>query len=159
MSQHILKKADIDAMPGLEKTHFLNPKAKRNNKSLGDMTGLTSLGFHRIEVPPGAVSTEFHRHHYEDECTYVLSGIGEVRIGDTWYPIAAGDFIGYPKGGDAHTMKNTGSEPLICLVAGQRLAHDVCDYPDLGKRLYRNAGQPWNMVDLDTVEYPQGSGK
>ncbi len=146
-------------MPGLDKTHFLNPEAKRNNKSLGDLTGLTGLGFHKIEVPPGAYSTEFHRHYYEDECTYVLAGEGEVRIGDTWYEITAGDFIGYPKGGDAHTMKNTGAGALVCLVAGQRLAHDVGDYPDLGKRLYRNTGEAWNMVDLDSIEYPQGGDK
>ena len=41
---------------------------------------------------------------------------------------------------------NDGTEPLVCLVIGQRLAQDVVDYPRTGKRLYRNSGQR-DMVD------------
>ncbi len=159
MTNYILKKSDIDAMEGLDKTHFLNPNAKRNNKSLGDLTGLTGLGFHLIEVPPGYWSTEYHVHYFEEECTYVLSGTGEVRIGEETYEIGPGDFIGYRSAGDAHTMRNTGTENLVCIVAGQRLAHDVGDYPDLGKRLFRSKDMPWALTDLDSIEFPQGGGK
>jgi len=112
-------------MAGLEKSHFLNKDAQRSNKSLGDLTGLTGLGFHLIEVPPGKSSTEYHMHYFEDECTYVLSGTGTVTIGDETHAIAAGDFIGYRKGGLPHTMDNTGDEVLKCIVVGERLAHDA----------------------------------
>jgi len=37
-------------------------------------------------------------------------------------------------------MKNTGETPLDCIVVGQRLSHDVVEYPDKGRRLYRNPG-------------------
>lgn len=159
MSQNVIKKAAIDQMEGLAKQHFLNPQAKRNNKSLGDLCGISGFGFHIIEVPPGSESTEFHVHYYEDECTYVLSGSGQVTIGDTSHDVSQGDFIGYPKCGQAHTMVNTGNEPLRCIVVGERLPHDVADYPRKGKRIFRNAGQPWNLVDHDNISEPQGGQK
>ena len=51
--EYIIKSDAIAAMPGLDKTHFLNLNAKRVNKSLGDLTGLTGFGSHIIEVEPG----------------------------------------------------------------------------------------------------------
>ncbi|MEO0360142.1 MAG: cupin domain-containing protein, partial [Pseudomonadota bacterium] len=124
-----------------------------------DLTGLTGLGFHIIEVEPGAVTTEHHVHYFEDECVYVLSGEATSVIGEERTPIKAGDFLGYRKGGEAHSIENTGSETLRCLVVGQRLAHDVGDYPRLGKRIYRNAGMAWDLADIDAIEEPQaGAG-
>jgi len=143
-------------LPDTAKTHFLNDDARRSNKSLGDVTGLTGFGFHLIEVQPGRESTEYHRRYHEDECTYVLSGSGVVTIGDEQHAIGPGDFIAYPKGGDAHTMSATGDKPLICIVVGERLAHDVGDYPRKGQRIYRQAGLPWNLVDIDAIERPEG---
>ena len=159
MPSPVLKKADIDRMPGTDKTHFLNENARRTNKSLGDAAGLTGFGFHLISVPPGRESTEYHRHHHEDECAYVLSGTGTVTIGDADHAIGPGDFVGYPKGGEAHTMTNTGDEPLVCLVVGERLAHDVGDYPRKGKRIFRQAGLPWQLVDVDAIETPNAGAK
>ncbi|MFK7890524.1 MAG: cupin domain-containing protein [Granulosicoccus sp.] len=159
MLANILKQKEIEEEEGLHKTHFLNKNARRINKSLGDMTGLTGFGIHLIEVPPGSESTEYHMHYYEDECTYVLSGYGEVTIGNQISEIAAGDFIAYPKGGEAHTMKNTGTEVLKCLVVGERLSHDVGDYPKQKKRIYRNQGQPWNLVDIEQISHPVAGQK
>ena len=156
---YIVTRDQIAAMPGLDKTHFLNPEARRNNKSLGDLTGLTGLGFHIIEVAPGCHTTEPHAHHFEDECVYVLSGTASARIGPQSHDIGPGDFIGYRKGGLAHSITNTGDVPLRLIVVGQRLAHDVADYPDKGKRLFRNAGQPWNLVDHAAIETPAAGAK
>lgn len=159
MTKCILTKADIEAEEGLSKSHFLNEDALRVNKSLGDLTGITGFGIHLIEVPPGKESTEYHMHYYEDECTYVLSGTATVIIGDVKTEVAAGDFIAYPKGGEAHTMINSGEEVLRCLVVGERLAHDIGDYPNKGKRIYRNQGMPWNLVDIDSIDTPKGGAK
>lgn len=155
----VLKREEIEAMEGLHKTHFLNPNAVRINKSLGDHTGLTGFGFHIIEVEPGHETTQKHVHYYEDECVYVLSGRATALIGDEAVQIEAGDFIAYPKCGQPHTIRNTGSETLKCIVVGERLAHDVADYPDLGKRIYRNAGMPFDLVDIDTIEQPAAGAK
>lgn len=61
--------------------------------------------------------------------------------------------------GDAHKLTNTGTTTLKCIVVGQRLDHDVGDYPEKRKRIFRNRNQPWNLVDFDHIENPQGGNK
>lgn len=158
-SKYLLKSDEINAMDGVAKTHFLNPNAKRINKSLGDATGITGFGFHLIEVEPGHETTEHHVHYHEDECVYVLAGTATSFIGDEEHEISSGDFIGYRKGGLPHSIKNTGSETLKCIVVGQRLAHDVGDYTRLNKRIYRNENLPWNLVGIENIEKPTGGAK
>jgi uncharacterized cupin superfamily protein len=159
MDKYVIKKEEIDAMEGVQKQHFLNANAKRTNKSLGDLTGLNGFGFHLIDVPVGCESTEFHVHYHEDECSYVLSGTGEVIIGEDTYDIAEGDFIGYRAGGLPHTMKNTGTDVLRCIVVGQRLNHDVGLYPNKAKKIYRNVGLPWEVVEVEHITNPQAGKK
>jgi uncharacterized cupin superfamily protein len=141
----------IAKMDGVRRVHQLNSAAIRLDKSLGDEVGLKNLGIHLVTIAPGDKSTEFHTHKYEDEAIYVLSGHGTEIMGDTKQKIGPGDFIGFPAGGDAHETVNDGTEPLVCLVIGQRLAQDVVDYPRKGKRLYRNSGQR-DVVDIAQVE-------
>ena len=141
----------IAAMEGERRVHFVNPKAVRSTKSLGDAAALKNLGVHMMTVAPGDRSSEFHCHRYEDEAIYVLSGRGTAVIGDEPYKIGPGDFLGFPGGGPAHETINDGGEPLVCLVIGQRLAQDVVDYPRAGKRLYRNSGQR-DMVDFPNIQ-------
>jgi uncharacterized cupin superfamily protein len=152
MSTYLIKSEEIAAMEGTSKTHFRNPNARRINKSLGDAAGLTGFGFHIIEVEPGHETTEHHLHHHEDECVFVLSGTATAVIGDEEFAIGQGDFIGYRKGGLSHSIRNTGSETLRCIVVGDRRPHDVCDYPHQNKRMYRNLGMPGNLVDLSDIE-------
>lgn len=156
---YLITAAQIDAMEGLAKMHFLNAGAKRISKSLGDATGLTGLGIHLIEVAPGDETTEYHVHHFEDEAVYILSGTGTATVGDADHAIGPGDFIGYRKGGLAHTIVNTGTQILRILVIGQRLAHDVGDYPRKGQRIYRNEGLPWDLVDHAHMAHPQAGAK
>jgi uncharacterized cupin superfamily protein len=141
----------IAAMEGVRRVHNLNPGAIRTSRSLGDEVGLKNLGIHVISIAQGDKSTEFHTHRYEEEAIYVLSGNGTAVIGDTRQKIGPGDFIGFPAGGNAHETINDGSEVLVCLVIGQRLAQDVVDYPRKGKRLFRNSGQR-DMVDYANIE-------
>jgi uncharacterized cupin superfamily protein len=138
----------IAAMEGIRRVHTLNPAAVRTNKSLGDEVGLKNIGIHLISIAPGDKSTEFHSHKYEEEAIYVLSGHGTEVMGETNQKIGPGDFIGFPGGDAAHETINDGTEPLVCLVIGQRLAQDVVDYPRKAKRMYRNSGQ------RDMVDYP-----
>lgn len=147
----LLKAADIEAMPAVVSIHTLNPNGVRQRKSLGDATGLTRLGFHRIELMPGHDSSEYHRHLYEEECVYVLAGHGQALIDDKAHAIDAGDFLGFARNGPAHVLTNTGDTPLVLLVTGQRLAQDVCDYPHRRKRLYVN-GEHEDLVDFDAIE-------
>lgn len=155
----MVTKQEIETYEGIEKTHFLNANARRQNKSLGDLTGLNKIGFHIIEIPPGKDSTELHVHYFEEECVYILAGEAEASIGDKVYSVQAGDFIGYRVGGEAHKLTNTGSSILRCIIVGQRLDHDVADYPNLNKRLFRNGGMPWNLVDIKNIEEPVAGKK
>ncbi len=141
----------IAKMEGVRRVHQLNPAAIRLDKSIGDEAGLKNIGIHLITIAPGDKSTEFHTHKYEDEAIYVLSGSGTEVMGEVKQKIGPGDFIGFPAGGAAHETVNDGTEPLVCLVIGQRLAQDVVDYPRKGKRLYRNSGQR-DMIDIAQVE-------
>ena len=150
----LLKAADIANMPGERKVHFLNPNAVRINKSLGDAVGLNHIGVHMISVEPGRDTTEYHIHYFEEECVYVLSGRGLLVVNGDEYQMAAGDFVGFPRNTAAHNIANNGTETLVCLVMGQRLEQDVGDYPNQGKRLYRNSGE-WNLVDLADISNPR----
>ena len=157
--KYIVTKEEIEAYEGISKIHFLNDNARRTNKSLGDLTGINGFGFHIIEIEPGRESTEFHRHFHEDECVFILEGQAEATIGENQYQVNAGDFIGYRAGGEAHQLKNTGTETLRCIVVGQRLDHDVGDYPRKNKRIYRNQGIKWNVVDFSDITEPDAGRK
>ena len=141
----------IAAMEAVRRVHNLNPAAIRMDKSLGDAVGLKNIGIHLISIAPGDKSTEFHTHGYEEEAIYVLSGRGTEVIGEATHQIGPGDFIGFPAAGAAHETINDGTEPLVCLVIGQRLAQDVVDYPRKGKRLYRNSGER-DLIDYNDIE-------
>ena len=146
-------------MPGLRKTHFLNSDAQRVNKSLGDVTGLTGFGFHIITVEPGQLTTEHHVHHHEDECIYILEGTALARIGEEEYSVGPGDFIGYRNGCLPHSLLNNGTDVLRCIVVGERLPHDVCDYPAQSKRMFRNAGLARSIVHMTAIESPTAGAK
>ncbi len=159
MDKYLITKEEIEQFEGISKTHFLNGNAQRINKSLGDLTGLTGFGFHIIEIQPDHESTEFHKHYHEDECVYILEGTAEAQIGEKVYSVKAGDFLGYRAGGEAHVLRNNSDELLKCIVVGQRLEHDVGDYPKLNKRIYRQKNMPWNLVDIEAIAEPNAGKK
>ena len=72
-------------------------------------------------------------------------------ISEETFALSEGDFLGYRKGGLAHSIKNTGSTVLKCIVVGQRLESDVVDYPNKQKRIFRTNALSWKVVDLADV--------
>ena len=90
---------------------------------------------------------------------YILEGEAEATIGDKVHRVKAGDFIGYRAGGEPHKLKNTGASVFKRIVVGQRLDHDVGDYPALQKRVYRTKGMPWNLVDMENIAEPVAGKK
>ena len=78
--------------------------------------GSTSGRFSLVEhlFPPRALAAPMHRHHDEDEFTYVTRGrIGAV-LGDEEAFAGPGDLIFKPRG-QWHTFWNAGDEPAACL--------------------------------------------
>ncbi len=148
--KEIIKSSDIENMEGKSQTHLLNSNAIRKTKSLGAFTGLTDLGFQIMTVEPGHEYSEYHRHLYEEQCFYVLSGHGEVIIDEKSHSISVGDFLGFPKNGVAHTIFNNSDEPLSFICARVNLEQDVCDYPKKKKRLYMNGAEE-SLVDFSDI--------
>jgi len=154
----IIKAREIEGMAWERRVHFLNPNADRLRKSLGDAVGMRHMGGHLDQVDPGRESTEYHKHYHEEECLYILSGRSRLTLGGETFPVAAGDFVGFPAADSpAHGLFDDGTEPLVYLVMGERREHDVADYPKRGKRLYRHSGQ-WDMVDMEALEDPHKGG-
>ncbi|MBE7637820.1 cupin domain-containing protein [Sneathiella sp. P13V-1] len=152
VDKYLVTAKQISEFEGVKKVHFLNDKAIRVNKSLGDLTGLTGFGFHIVEVQPGDETTEHHVHYHEDECVYVLEGTATAYVGEENFEIGPGDFIGYRKGGLSHSLKNTGDVLFRCIVVGERNEHDIADYTRLKKRIFRQKSVGWNLVDQDDIE-------
>mgnify|MGYP005806752331 CR=1 FL=1 len=149
----LLRKADIEAMEETRFVHPLNPGAIRHTRSLGDASGLSSLGVHLVRVTPGDDTTEYHFHHHDEEWIYILSGRATARIAGEEREVGPGDFMGFVAGSVPHGMRNTGTEDLVYLVGGNRLPFDVCDYPDLKKRRYRTDGGSY-FVTWEQIEKP-----
>lgn len=134
--------------------HPLNPRAKRKTLSLGDETGLSRVAVHVNIVAPGYETTEPHVHEWVDEFVYIISGSATVYLDGEAHAVGPGDFVAFPARGPAHSMKNTGEVDLVYLVGGDRHDFDICEYPQLEKRLYvskRADGRHLHYVDVKNV--------
>jgi uncharacterized cupin superfamily protein len=138
-------------MAGQDNRLFLNRDARHLQKLLGDIAGLTKLGFYLIEVPIGSATCTFHQHLCDKECIDILEGTGTAHIGATVLQVEAGDFIAYPAGCEAHDPRNTGSSILKCIIVGQRLDFDIVDYPEQARWLYRANGEKSDLVDMAMI--------
>lgn len=103
-------------------------------KRLGAAAGGQELGASWFEVPPGKQAFPHHAHFNNEEAVFVLSGAGELRLGDQRMPIAAGDYLAFPAGAEsAHSIINTGTTPLQYLGISTAHRTDICIYPDSRK--------------------------
>lgn len=146
-TRHHLPAAAIADLAEVSFVHPLDANAIRHTRTLSETAGLRNLGVHLVRIEPGCATTEYHFHQAEEEFLYVLSGHGVAEIDGRETTVGPGDFLGFPAGGPAHAMRNEGPEDLVYLMAGQRLAADVVDYPRKGKRLLKALGYR-QMIDL-----------
>ena len=102
---------------------------------LGATLGLQKLGVSVIQVAPGRSAYPFHSHRANDELFFMLSGRGELRLGQARHAVQAGDLVGCPAGGpdSAHQLVNSGTEPLRDLAVSTQIDPEICEYPDSGK--------------------------
>jgi quercetin 2,3-dioxygenase len=112
--------------------HDLDARVQRRMRELHVPTGMLRQAVRWAQVPAGGRSTVFHTHDRTDEWVFVLAGGGIGRVGDERFPIAPGDFIGYPAGGPAHEMET--AEGLTFLVGGGVDGSDIVTYPEAGMR-------------------------
>lgn len=102
---------------------------------IAPLLGAQKLGYNLTAVPLGKRAFPFHNHHVNEELFFVIEGEGEVRIGESVYPIRPGDVIACPAGGKetAHQIINTGTAELKYLAVSTKLSPELAEYPDSGK--------------------------
>ena len=138
-------------VPGVTVQHPLNPASEIEIRMLSRATGMQRLGISHATVPPGKESLIYHSHTTEEEFMYILSGTGSLRAGEQETAIGAGDVVGFTTPSIAHTVVNSGDEPLVYLVGGENKELEQADFPDQGKRLFRsNSGSA--LVDLQDIK-------
>jgi mannose-6-phosphate isomerase-like protein (cupin superfamily) len=128
-----------------------------------------SLACSWFEVPPGKQAFPHHFHSAFEEAIFILEGEGTARIGEDRVAVGPGDYIAYPPGpAGAHSLINTGKEPLryLCFSTVQTL--DIVVYPDSKKIAFAagvdpakglRAGGAWVMrliKDQPSVDYYEG---
>lgn len=73
-----------------------------------------------FSLPPQCFGSEDRVSHDAEECLYLTSGIIEVLVGETTYPLKKGDCIRIPSNAP-HNLYNPGTEPakgISCLKPG-----------------------------------------
>ncbi|WP_201611016.1 cupin domain-containing protein [Psychrobacter submarinus] len=147
---YILTKSDIAEIPETKHVHQFNDNAIRHTVSLSDIVGLNAFGLHLVRVEPGDETTQHHYHEESDEFIYVLSGQLSLRYGEERYQLAAGDFVGFPAHGAAHSMINDSDMDAVYLMGGSRPPIDICNYPDINRKMYTIHGKK-EFVDLEDL--------
>lgn len=105
--------------------------------SIGIHIGAKNLGYNLTVLPPGKSQCPFHSHHGEEEMFFILEGEGELRFGETRYPLRKHDVIACPPGGAdvAHQITNTGNVTMRYLSLSTLVHIEACEYPDSQKVL------------------------
>jgi uncharacterized cupin superfamily protein len=136
---YLLRAADIAARSQTF-SHPWNPRSEVTGYQMGKATGLRRTGVNLARLAPGKESFVYHSHWLEEEWIYILQGRGIARIDGENYEVGPGDFMAFPTPGVAHHLTNPFDEELIYLMGGENREHDVADFPELGKRMFRHRG-------------------
>jgi len=67
--------------------------------------------------------------------------MGTAEISEDEHPVGPGDFLAFPAAGDAHHLRNTGSEDLVYLMGGEKWATDIVHYPDIKRSMLKSGGR------------------
>ena len=136
-------------------------------KRLANPAGAKALGVNWVQLQPGKTSFPFHYHTGIEEGMFILSGTGQARLGAATVEVRQGDFIAFPPGPDhAHTLTNTGTQPLQYLMLSNQNTTDIVGYPDSKKFAFAGMADPstwpqgmWvrKMIrDQESVDYYEG---
>lgn len=147
---YVLTKSDIDNTIETKHVHQFNEKAIRHTVSLSDIVGLTKCGLHLVRVEAGDETTTHHYHEESDEFIYMLSGELSLRYGDEHYQLRAGDFVGFPAHGAAHSMRNESDADATYLMGGSRPDIDITLYPEIDRKMY-NIHDKKEYVDFEDL--------
>jgi uncharacterized cupin superfamily protein len=105
----------------------------RKSWPLTKAMGLQQFGVNRVELPPGAWSTQRHWHRTNDEVVIVVSGQVVLVTDDGEEVLGPGDCAGF-KAGDPnpHHLQNRSDQPAVFYDIGGRDPWDVSTFPEMG---------------------------
>lgn len=82
--------------------------------------GLTRLGIHHEQLPPGRRTSWPHAESAEEEFVYVIEGHPDAWVNGQTYRLNPGDAVGFPSGtGVSHTFINNTESDVRLLVVGE----------------------------------------
>lgn len=133
-----MKKADISPEAAL--TGASSYPEPHNQKLEGRKTwiitrqyGLHQFGVNRVELPPGAWSTQRHWHTRNDEAVIVIAGELVLVTDDGEETLGPGDCVAFRAGeANAHHLQNRSDAPAVYYDIGGRDTWDVSHFPDIG---------------------------
>ena len=123
-----------------------------------DLMGRGGAAAAQYELPPGKAAYPYHYHLKDEEAYYVVSGEGVLRTPEGERPVAAGDFLFFPRGeAGAHILTNAAEgETLVYLDFDATHDLDVCYYPETGKVGVWGMGTDVLYRAADVVGYYDG---
>lgn len=114
-------------------TWYAGTDREIRGRALCDVGGRARVGVGLMELPAGSNTGPAHWHSLEEEHLYAISGRATLCLGAERHPLQAGSYVCFPAGQPlAHHLENTGTEPFVYLMIGERIAGDEVTYPDEG---------------------------
>jgi uncharacterized cupin superfamily protein len=115
---------------------------------IGRALGSLNIGLAIQTVSPGGRSSRRHRHVFQEEILLVMAGTGVLVHGDQRVPASPGDAFCYrPDDPEPHCFENTATTELVIWAFGNRLAHEVCLYPDEGVAFVESLGADVKLAE------------
>lgn len=92
----------------------------------GKTIGSRSISLRITDVLPGETCNPGHLHMECEEIIFILTGKGEIKIGEETFPMKIGDAILLPTG-VPHLIRNTGKEVMrmACSFSSNDIARDL----------------------------------
>jgi uncharacterized cupin superfamily protein len=151
-----MPKLDLTTIPERRGSSYPAPfdkePAGRIRQRLGDAGGLTQFGVNRLQLPPGAWSSQRHWHTEGDEFVFVVSGEVTLITDDGEEVLHAGDCVAFPKNvPNGHHLVNKSNTTAVCLEIGTRIASDCGVYSDIDMVFDPKLG---GYVHRDGTPYP-----
>jgi uncharacterized cupin superfamily protein len=113
-----------------EQVWYLGTDREIRGKALSDVGGKAKIGFGLMELPVGSNTKPGHWHSMEEEHLFALSGVATLHLGAESFTLSNGSYVCFPAGQAVpHHLSNSGSEPFVYIIVGERIPGDEVTYP------------------------------
>ena len=118
MGKYVVNVNEVPAgkIPGRETRDLIN----------GKTVGAKTISLRITDVLPGQVCTPGHTHTQCEEVIFILSGKGDIKIGDEVFPMKVGDAVFLPIG-VGHLIRNTSKDVMrmACSFSSPDFSRDL----------------------------------